>query len=566
MQYLNPYELLELAPNADESSIKKAKRRRMADLDLNEGFLTLGEHKVYKSDFIQLSQALEDPEQARYYAYLLGNLPLHRFLSEGDTDFFKSNTKQAIFEDKKFLAFIGPFFAAQYDRCLSKAFRAKDWAKVQLLGAGPVLVSPQQQEKAYESTVRHWQQFHQDCQELLEELNEEEDSYDLKKIDALLQRLDREQWIKGLNLLPDYFQTQRNDTAKTLRSISVGVFNNLDDVDRAQKLIEKAQELNLSGTAKQQITEAFKQLKEIQSKRKIQQEQEKEAKGLLEAFIYIHKLTEEVEEKGEKMSASLGERLRRVQEQIQPLKKRQFTGDIKEILDKLCIALRQLAIELCNQANEYDKAQTVLTWVLELNPSSEIKLRVQKDQKDIQNLIKSIENQFDEYIQVISNINIQLSNLPFNMVVNNEAVLTNLNRIFDHKSLQTMKTGMSINQKYALIQEMIKLMDKVSQKVCEKLLSIAHSINKDDDCLSHISRMTQAMSQKARRSQLERTISSYTPPKPSSSNSSSNDSCIDGCVKGIGECFMEILLKIVSFIVVFAIFGAIAAILSAIFS
>jgi hypothetical protein len=52
MNFINPFDLLEIE-TTNSDAIKKAKRRKLADIDLNDGFLEVGNQKISKSEFIK---------------------------------------------------------------------------------------------------------------------------------------------------------------------------------------------------------------------------------------------------------------------------------------------------------------------------------------------------------------------------------------------------------------------------------------------------------------------------------------------------------------------------------
>jgi hypothetical protein len=45
MNFINPFDLLEIE-TTDSDAIKKAKRHKLADIELNDGFLKFGDQKI----------------------------------------------------------------------------------------------------------------------------------------------------------------------------------------------------------------------------------------------------------------------------------------------------------------------------------------------------------------------------------------------------------------------------------------------------------------------------------------------------------------------------------------
>jgi hypothetical protein len=66
MNFINPFDLLEIE-TTDSDAIKKAKRHKLADIELKDGFLEFRNQKTSKSEFIQQNRCFcKDMQRVPY--------------------------------------------------------------------------------------------------------------------------------------------------------------------------------------------------------------------------------------------------------------------------------------------------------------------------------------------------------------------------------------------------------------------------------------------------------------------------------------------------------------------
>jgi hypothetical protein len=93
MNFINPFELLDIS-EVDPASIKKAKRRKLTEFDLSDdGTIEFGGEKITKSDFIRVTDELDNSDKSEFYLFLANNPQLNSFLTYRKTSFF-SNFRQ----------------------------------------------------------------------------------------------------------------------------------------------------------------------------------------------------------------------------------------------------------------------------------------------------------------------------------------------------------------------------------------------------------------------------------------------------------------------------------------
>ncbi len=123
MNFVNPFELLDVA-ETDAVSIKKAKKRKLAEFDLSDdGIIEVGNQKVTKSDFIRAIDELDNNDKAEFYLFVKNNPRLNAFLTNGDISFFTNFRQESIYSDVNFINFVSPYFAEQYNKVLLETYQ-----------------------------------------------------------------------------------------------------------------------------------------------------------------------------------------------------------------------------------------------------------------------------------------------------------------------------------------------------------------------------------------------------------------------------------------------------------
>ena len=128
MQYINPVEILQLSNVADSSqidsdTIKKAKRRLFADIDLSDdGHYDYYGLQLSKGDCEKAINELSNNDLKEFYLYLTSNKKLNEFLVNGNESVFNSFKQDSIFKLPDFINFISPYYTPKFDKALSSAF------------------------------------------------------------------------------------------------------------------------------------------------------------------------------------------------------------------------------------------------------------------------------------------------------------------------------------------------------------------------------------------------------------------------------------------------------------
>ena len=266
MNFINPFDLLEL-DTIDSEAIKKSRRRKLADIELNDGFLDYGNHKVSKSDFIKLVDQLDDDNKKMMYLFIKKDVHLNRFLLNNDIGFFYYYKPQNGYENPDFLDFISPYFAESFNVVLSKAFKTGESNIVKKLFSVPTLVNHEYVSKLYQNLTRLLVEDYEKLKEItLTKIN-------INSIETRSKLLAN---VELLNSLPDYFQKQRNDIASELKEISIRVYNfgYHGDSDKAiyyqtsYNIICHAQQLKIDGIVKATVQKEVEEINVLNEKEK----------------------------------------------------------------------------------------------------------------------------------------------------------------------------------------------------------------------------------------------------------------------------------------------------------
>lgn len=200
MKYLNPFFLLDVAPEALEAepmaTIKARKQELLAEFELHEtATLNLHGKEIDKAGLLFLLSELEDETHRAFHTQVYHNDPLRRFLEEGEVaaldqvdEVWQGNWQG----NRELVAFVAPHFARQYNAQLYHAVKHQNAAEVVILAQVELPFSPKWIAQCYQDTYRFL-------------------VYQLKEA----QSMDRKVQVVAsygplLEQLPGYFDTVRN--------------------------------------------------------------------------------------------------------------------------------------------------------------------------------------------------------------------------------------------------------------------------------------------------------------------------------------------------------------------
>jgi hypothetical protein len=131
MAFLNPIEILELngkdLREIDNNSIKKAKKRLFADIELsdNGSFDYLG-NTFSKSEVENSINQLENPDLLEIYYFVSQYRELQNFLSSADSNLFKNFRREGIFILDQVINFISPYYANSFNKIILNIYLSEN--------------------------------------------------------------------------------------------------------------------------------------------------------------------------------------------------------------------------------------------------------------------------------------------------------------------------------------------------------------------------------------------------------------------------------------------------------
>jgi len=434
MNFVNPFELLDVA-EADAASIKKAKRRKLAEFDLSDdGMIEVGNQKVTKSDFIRVTDELDSNDKAEFYLFVKNNPRLNAFLTNGDTSFFTNYRQESIYSDADFVNFISPYFAQQYNKVLLEAYQNDNIPLLKRIVANPPLVNSRDTEKAYKGLSQFLKTIEEELHEIRTEIDNEESYYDEDTVDELDADLREKANNDAINILPSYFQAQRNEIAQKVRNISVAVFNGLNNADVAFQIVSYSLEFNTNNLTKQKLQKDYEQIKEIYENRKESEQFSPELAKYAGALLQIVQLIKQVE--SNQISTSS------IQPKVNSLFSvsdlNQLPSVFDEIREQIAMAIRGLSVSVWNEKSDLDVALGLIQTAQKINLKAEVKSQINKAYNELNQLRDKQAEPIIEVLQGISKA-IRQVNMSYGQTINTDKVREVLNGVFQSGVIQALK-------------------------------------------------------------------------------------------------------------------------------
>ena len=382
MNFLNPYEVLEL-DTPDTSEVRKARRKKLTEFDLSDdGSIEFKNLKIHRADFLRATDDLDNEQKSQFYWSIKNNPELSNFLSSGDTWFFVNYETQRIFNNPDFIEFISPYFAYQYNKVIFQTFNEGNASLLRKLVANPILVSPAQTDKTYQSLREFLNTQIQDLNQIKIDIENEESHYEEDNAEEVYTDLQDLININIYNTLPSYFQSQRNDIAQKLRNISVAVFNDLNSSEVSLQIIKYTLQLSINNLTKQNLEKDYNQIAEIDKERA---EAEKYSPLLLKYALAIRQLQELIQ--GTEKSNNTNLLISKVNNIINIDELNNQPNVFDEIRNKVALSIRALSVEVFNENNDIETAISLIKIAQKVNVTdNETKRIIREAAKDLQEI------------------------------------------------------------------------------------------------------------------------------------------------------------------------------------
>ena len=292
------------------------------------------------------------------------------------------------------------------------------------------LISSKDTDKAYKSVSLLLKNIEDELHEIRTEIDNEESYYDEDTVDELENDLREKANNDAINVLPIYFQAQRNEIAQKVRNISVAVFNTINNAEAAFQIISYSLEFNVNNLTKQKLQKDYEQLKEMYENRKESEEFSPELAKYATALLEIVQLIKQVENK-QIAAASVRSKVNSL---FSVAELNKLPNVFDEIREQIALALRGLSVSVWNTYTDIDTSIGVVQIAQKINVKAEIKNQVTKAFNELSELRDKEAKQIIEILQGI-NSTIRQVNTNYNQTVNTSKVQEVINDIFSKSTI-----------------------------------------------------------------------------------------------------------------------------------
>ena len=287
MVYINPIEILELknedANSIDSNTIRKAKRKLFAEIDLSDdGLFAYYDQKLTKSDCERAIFELDDSNKFEFYYHLATNHLLNSFLANGNIEFLKRPKQESIYKLPEFINFVSPFFTKKFDSLLLKSFQNKDLELFSSIIRVNFLIAKQDLNNAYRSLSNEIEQRIIETDNLKTEIKEGESAFTDDNIESILNIIENKFPIEFLNKLPLYFQSQINKIANSINYLQLNIWNEFDTTLVSLELLEHLLSLNIESVSKPTFEKNYEIVKKAHKKKEEEEKIQLHIKNLLD--------------------------------------------------------------------------------------------------------------------------------------------------------------------------------------------------------------------------------------------------------------------------------------------
>ena len=356
MQYINPIEILGLSSLADTTSIdneivRKAKRKLFADIDLSDnGLFEYYGLQLTKGDCEKVIDDLTNNDLKEFYLYLASNKKLNNFLVNGNDAVFINFKQDSIFKLPEFVKFISPYFAPKFDKALLNAFENEDVEQTKSILKTSFLISQNDINLAYKSVSNNIQNRIDEIAEIKRDIKNEESVYDEDDIDEVVDLVVENFPSDILNCLPNYFQSQILKIANEINYLNVVIWDNFDNTQVCNDLLEHVLTLNIGGLDKPTFQKNYEI---VRKKNQERVEQEKNAPILRKYAGYLIQTKTKLKEIEDKTTTPTS-LLSWVNSSISISDVNNLPSVFDEIKNQVALSLRAMSVEIWNSFSNID--------------------------------------------------------------------------------------------------------------------------------------------------------------------------------------------------------------------
>lgn len=394
MQYINPIEILQLSNMADSSqidsdTIKKAKRRLFADIDLSDnGHFDYYGLQLSKGDCEKAVDELSNNDLKEFYLYLTSNKKLNEFLVNGNENVFNSFKQDSIFKLPDFVNFISPYYAPKFDKALSNAFENEDVELLKSILKTSFLVSQSNVNTAYKTVSNILQNRLAELSEIRTDIKNEESIYDDDDIHEVVDLVTEYFPTETLNCLPNYFQSQILKIANEINYLNVAIWENFDNTQVSQDLLEHILTLNIDGLNKPTFQKNYEIVKRKNQERI---EEERNAPILRRYAGYLIQSKSKLEEL-ENKTLTPSSLLSWVNSSISIPDVNRLPRTFDEIKNQVALSLRAMSVEVWNS---YSNIDVSIDLINKANSITGLKSETQENLLDAKKQLTELKTKID---------------------------------------------------------------------------------------------------------------------------------------------------------------------------
>lgn len=387
MHYINPYELLEIntdnLPDVDSSTINKAKRKLLAEIELSDSNTIIhGGVELNKGDCLKAIDDLDNRDKKEFHFFIYQHKHLRRFLTKGKLSFFENYQAESIYKLPEFLEFISQYFTEQYDKILLENY--KQWnieAVSKILSVKPI-TNEAYYERCYKSTYAFVKEIDNEINDITKSITDSKSPFISMKFSGLDKALIEKVNVPLLNLLPTYFQSLRNQLALSIRNLAKDINNEPHSLyEPAFKIIDIANNISTDALTKQTITKGFytikKNYEDDLAKLKTQKQTSADSQLLSwwrKKVNQIEEINDEIEEGESKYISTDFYALDKIVYEIaDPTKLNTLPNNFQSIRNELASKVRSLAIAVNNEPHHKHKvAYDLISIAYSINADGDI--------------------------------------------------------------------------------------------------------------------------------------------------------------------------------------------------
>lgn len=394
MQYINPIEILQLSNMADSSqidsdTIKKAKRRLFADIDLSDnGHFDYYGLQLSKGDCEKAVDELSNNDLKEFYLYLTSNKKLNEFLVNGNENVFNSFKQDSVFKLPDFVNFISPYYAPKFDKALSNAFENEDVGLLKSILKTSFLVSQSNVNTAYKTISNILQNRLAELSEIRTDIKNEESIYDDDDIHEVVDLVTEYFPTETLNCLPNYFQSQILKIANEINYLNVAIWDNFDNTQVSQDLLEHILTLNIDGLNKPTFQKNYEIVKRKNQERI---EEERNAPILRRYAGYLIQSKSKLEEL-ENKTLTPSSLLSWVNSSISIPDVNRLPRTFDEIKNQVALSLRAMSVEVWNS---YSNIDVSIDLINKANSITGLKSETQENLLDTKKQLTELKTKID---------------------------------------------------------------------------------------------------------------------------------------------------------------------------